>query len=344
MSIAAKEVARRKVFLTGASGVVGQALLAKMDPRSVICLVRQTPLSVPDAVTVQGDISQPHFGWSGEQWRDMASRIDCVVHAAALTDFHKPGDRIMQTNVHSLENVFELAGAAKAPLYHFSTAFVRPDRTAGTQDELAYAASKREGERLVRESGLPAVILRPSIVIGDSASGAIARFQGFHTILGGVLDGFLPIVPASRNAFIDCIPQDVVAEATLGLIAEGRMGEEHWLAAGDRALTTTRICEILERFMAGLGGSFTVPRFVTPDMVDRLLRPVFLPALPVSVRKRFERLLKISTYLLIEDRFPSSLPELGARLGLSPFPDLGTAVLRGLVYWADASGFSKRAA
>jgi nucleoside-diphosphate-sugar epimerase len=344
MSTPAVEAARKKVFLTGASGVVGQALLAKMDPRSVICLVRQTPLSIPGVMTVEGDISQPRFGWSCEQWRDMAARIDCIVHAAALTDFHKPGDRIMRTNVHSLENVFELAGAAKAPLYHFSTAFVRPTRTSATQDELTYAVSKREGERLVRESGLPAVILRPSIVIGDSASGVIARFQGFHSILGGVLDGFLPIVPASRNAFIDCIPQDVVAEATLALIAEGRTGGEYWITAGERALTTTRICEILEKFMTGLGASFTVPRFVTPDMVERLLRPVFLPALPVSVQKRFERLFKISTYLLIEERFPSSLPELSPRLDLAPFPDLEAAVLRGLGYWANASGFGKRRA
>lgn len=344
MPTQATEAARRKVFLTGASGVVGQALLAKMEARSVICLVRRTPLPVPDVPTVTGDISRPRFGWGREQWRDVAARIDCIVHAAAITDFHKPDDRILATNVHSLDNVFELAAAAKAPLYHFSTAFVRPPQSPAATGELAYAASKREGERLVRASGLPAVILRPSIVIGDAASGAIARFQGFHTVVGGALDGSLPIVPASRHAFIDCIPQDVVAEATLALIAEGRTEGEHWLTAGERALTTTRLCELLARFMAGLGGSFTVPRFVSPDMVERLLRPVFLPALPIAVQRRFERLLKISAYLMIEERFPSSLPELGARLALSPFPDLEAAVLRGLGYWADARGFGKRRA
>lgn len=344
MSTATKEASRRTIFLTGGSGVVGRALLEKMDPRSVIALVRRTSLAVPGVTTVQGDISLPRFGWSAEQWRDVAARVDCVVHAAAVTDFHKPEARVMQANVHSLENVFELAAAAGAPLYHFSTAFVRPTRPDATSEELAYAVSKREGERLVRESGLPAVILRPSIVIGDSGSGAIARFQGFHTVIGGVLDGFLPIVPASRSAFIDCIPQDVVAEATLALIAEGRTGGEYWLTAGERALTTVRICELLATFVSGLGGAFTPPRFVSPDMVERLLRPVFLPALPVAMQKRFERLFKISTYLLIEERFPSSLPELDARLDLPPFPDLETAVLRGLGYWAAAGGFGKRAA
>lgn len=335
---------QRTIFLTGASGVVGQALIEKMDPRSVIGLVRQTPVSHPDVKTVQGDITKPRFGWSTEQWQDIAARTDCLVHAAALTDFHKPDEQVMRANVNSLENVFELAAAANAPLYHFSTAFVRPTKTASTNEELGYAVSKREGERLVHESGLPHVILRPSIVIGDSASGSIARFQGFHNVLGGVLAGILPIVPASPGAFIDCVPQDVVADTVLALIEDGRTGGDYWITAGDTALTTTRICELLDKFMTGRGGSFTYPRFVPPDMVERLLRPVFLPALPISLQKRFERLHKISAYLLIEEKFPSSMPELAARFALPPSPDLETSVLRGLDHWANATGFAKRVA
>lgn len=342
MSTPIKKGLQRTIFLTGASGVVGQALLAKMDLRSAICLVRQTPIS--DVETVVGDISLPRFGWSSERWREITSRIDCVVHAAAITDFHRPADRIMNANVNSLENVFELAAAANAPLYHFSTAFVRPTTQCGPNGELAYATSKRDGERLVRQSGLPHVILRPSIVIGDSTTGSIARFQGFHTVLGSVLDGFLPMVPASPTAFIDCVPQDLVAETTLALIEEGRIGGEYWITGGENALTARTLCDLLEKFVASLGGSFTCPRFVSPDMVERLLRPAFFPALPIAVQKRFDRLLKISAYLLIDERFPSSLPELQPRLGLSPFPDLETAVIRGLRYWANASGFAKRAA
>lgn len=335
---------QRTIFLTGASGVIGQAMIKKMDARSVICLVRQTPVSHPGAMTVKGDISLPRFGLSSERWKDLAGRTDCVVHSAAVTDFHKPDDKVMKANVNSLENVFELAAAARAPLYHFSTAFVRPTKTASTNEELAYAVSKREGERMVRESGLPHVIIRPSIVIGDSVSGAIARFQGFHNVLGGVLTGALPFVPASRAAFIDCVPQDVVADTVLALIEDAQMGGEHWITAGDSALTTTRICEILDKFVTGRGGSFTNPRFLPPDMIERLLLPVFLPALPIALQKRFARLHKISAYLLIEERFPSSLPELTARFALPPLPDLETAVLRGLDHWANATGFLKRAA
>ena len=326
----------KKVFLTGASGVVGQALIARMDPRSVICLVRQTALRSPDVMTVKGDIELPKFGWTNGRWRDIANRIDCVVHAAAITSFHKPAGKVMQANVDSLDNIFELCAASKAPLYHISSAFVRPARIPGNNKELAYAISKREAERRVRESGLPHVIVRPSIVIGDSTSGAIARLQGFHSILGGVLDGSLPILPASPHAYIDCVPQDTLAEVILALIAEGRMVADYWITAGERAITMSGLSDILDKYAAGQGFSFTRPRFVTPDMVERLLRPVFLPALPASVQRRFERLLKMSAYLLIDEVFPTSLPELGARLHISPLPDLELAVLRGLDFWDKA--------
>src|SRR5216683_1839601 len=95
---------QRTIFLTGGSGVIGQALIKKMDARSVICLVRQTPVSHPNAMTVKGDISLPRFGLSAERWREVAARTDCILHSAAVTDFHKPDDKVMKANVNSLEN------------------------------------------------------------------------------------------------------------------------------------------------------------------------------------------------------------------------------------------------
>lgn len=332
----------RRIFLTGASGVVGQALLAKLNPASVTCLVRQSSTPIPASTTVVGDISLPRFGLSGESFRDLAKEIDCIVHAAAVTDFNKPEDLILRTNVHGLDSVFELAAAADAPLYHISTAFVRPGAT-GTQEPV-YAFSKREGERLIRESGLRHVIIRPSIVIGDSESGMIARFQGFHSVIGAVMNGFMPIMPASPQAYIDYIPQDTLAEAILALIEDGRDSGEYWLTAGNRSLTIGRIGEIVKEFTARLGCSFSLPRFVSADMVDRLLRPVFMPALQPGLRKRFERLLKLSAYLCIDDPFVTSLPELRDRFNLHPLPDLEMAFTSGLAYWAEATGYSARRA
>ena len=343
MSHHTSDFRHRRIFLTGASGVVGQALLAKLDPASVTCLVRQSSAPIAAAATVVGDISLPRFGLSGERFRDLAKEVDCIVHAAAVPDFNKPEDLILRTNVQGLDSVFELASAADATIYHISTAFVRPGNAAGTQ-EPAYAFSKREGERLIRESGLRSVIIRPSIVIGDSESGMIARFQGVHSVIGAVMNGFMPILPASPHAYIDYIPQDTLAEAILALIEEGRDSGEYWITAGNRSLTIGRIGEVVKEFTSRLGCSFSLPRFVSADMVDRLLRPVFLPALQPALRKRFERLLKISAYLCIDDPFVTSLPELRDRFNLNPLPDLERAFTSGLAYWAEATGYAARRA
>ncbi|MDQ3920451.1 MAG: SDR family oxidoreductase [Acidobacteriota bacterium] len=339
------DVQHKKIFLTGASGVVGRALLSRMESHSVVSLVRPTTKSVPTTATVVGDISLPRFGLSSEQFSDLAKRIDCIVHAAAVTDFGSPDELLLRTNVDGLNSVLELAATADVPLYHISTAFVRPVQAGGTGcREPAYAFSKREGERRVRQSGLRSVIIRPSIVIGDSESGRIARFQGIHSVIGAVMNGFMPLLPASPHAYIDCIPQDTLAEAILALIEDGRDSGEYWITAGTRSLTIGRIGEIVKEFTSRIGSSFSLPRFVSADMVDRLLRPAFMSALPPALCKRFERLLEISAYLCIDDPFATSLPDLQSCLNLRPLPDLETAFARGLAYWADATGYTARRA
>ena len=58
--------ARRTVLLTGASGVVGSALLRRLRDFDVVCLVHRSPVSgphvTPNVSTVAGDIARPMFG------------------------------------------------------------------------------------------------------------------------------------------------------------------------------------------------------------------------------------------------------------------------------------------
>ena len=72
-------------------------------------------------------------------------------------------------------------------LYHVSTAFVHTtvDGDRG-RTAIGYASSKLAGEKVVRSSGVPHVILRPSVVIGDSDTGEIAAFQGLYQVVAGL--------------------------------------------------------------------------------------------------------------------------------------------------------------
>src|SRR4051812_22457893 len=187
---------RRTILLTGASGVVGRALLERLSDVDIVCLVHRSPVTGPNVRTVRGDITREHFGLEPLRYAALVAHVDAVVHCAAVTDFNRTDGSLETTNITGTKNVIDFAEAAGAVLYHVSTAFV--DTTAdGTRGRTAagYAASKSAGEELVRASRTPHVILRPSIVIGDAQSGAVAAFQGLHHVAAGIFAGMVPMIP-----------------------------------------------------------------------------------------------------------------------------------------------------
>ena len=326
--------ARKTILLTGGSGVVGQALLARLQAHCVICLTRATPVNVPGVTTVFGDISHPRLGISQVQWEDIAKRIDCIVHAAAVTDFSQSDHLIKRVNLDGLENMLELAAIAQVPIHTISTAFINACQCPEGRESM-YTISKRQGEQLVRQSGLKYTIVRPSIVIGDSETGQIARFQGIYNVVGGWLRGFLPLVPMLPQAYIDFVPQDTVANAIATLVEHDCTGE-FWLTSGSQALTVRQIAEIVVEFAHNRGLMVDFPQFVDPAFLEKLNHPGVVSALPKSARKGFSWFKQVSPYLSNNVPFPSSLPALNAHCRLSP-PQLETAFMQSLEYWADTA-------
>src|SRR5262245_51134122 len=113
----------KSILLTGASGVMGQALLKCLGQSALVCLVRRTPVSSPNAVIIAGDISRPRLGLDQANYNDLAKRVDVVIHAAAVTDFTQPHAAIHGANVDGTRNVLEFAAKANVPLYYVGTAF-----------------------------------------------------------------------------------------------------------------------------------------------------------------------------------------------------------------------------
>jgi nucleoside-diphosphate-sugar epimerase len=257
------------------------------------------------------------------------------VHSAAVTDFGESDELIHSTNVRGLENMLELAAIAQVPFYYISTAFIRPHQRKDAPSEHTYTISKREGERLVRDSGLAHAIIRPSIVIGDSTSGEIARFQGIYNIISSLFRGFLPILPMLPHAYIDFIPQDVVANAIAAIIEHDCVAGEYWITSGNKALTVRQIADLVAEFGKTQGIEINIPRMVSPDIVDRLIRPAFMSELPKSVKKGFDWFAQVAPYLCNEEPFPTSLPEIETGFGIAPLPNLETALTHSLEYWAN---------
>jgi nucleoside-diphosphate-sugar epimerase len=336
--------ARRTVLLTGASGVVGRALLPRLRDFDVVCLVHRSPVGGPNVTTVPGDIARPMFGLAERAYAELAAKVDAVIHCAAVTDFNRAGDSLQTTNVTGTEHVaaFTAAAAAKAVLYHVSTAFVHTTAVGDRGRTAAgYAASKAAAEQVVRSSGVPHVILRPSVVIGDSGTGEIAAFQGLHQVVSGLFAGIVPMIPFDPGWPIDFVPADVVADS-IARVVENRVSEgEFWISAGQAALSLEEGVAVVVEAARGLGVRIDMPRFVPPEMFDRLIGPVFLDALPGKIRRNILRMLEFFTIYLQSGQIkPSSLDQLAA-LGATPLPDQRESLRNSVRYWAAQHGYAQ---
>jgi nucleoside-diphosphate-sugar epimerase len=337
------DTVRRTVLLTGASGVIGHALRWRLREHAVVCLVHRSPVSGPDVTTAPGDIAQPMLGLAEHAYAELAAKVDTVIHCAAVTAFHRGGS-LEATNITGTEHVAAFAAAANAVLYHVSTAFVHTtaDGDRG-RTAVGYAASKSAAEQVVRSSGVPHVILRPSVVIGDSVTGEIAAFQGLHQVAAGMFAGIVPMIPFDPRWPIDFVPVDVVADA-IACVVENRVSEgEFWLSAGQAALSLDEGFAVAVEFARSLGVRVDMPRFVPPEMFDRLIGPVFIDALPDKIRRNVLRMLEFfTTYLESGQTKPTSLGQLVA-LGAKPLPDPRESLRNNLQYWAAQNGYGQAA-
>jgi nucleoside-diphosphate-sugar epimerase len=329
----------KTIVVTGASGVVGSALLPHLDGMNLICTAHRRRGEFARATWVQSDLTRPRLGLTARAFRHLARRADAIVHCAAITDFNVDERLLREMNNAGTDNVLELAAAADAPLYHVSTAFVAREHAAREDSGPArYIASKRLAEEQVRSSGVQAALIRPSVVIGDSTTGRIGRFQGLHALAGAMLRNSLPIVPLREDARIDFVPQDVVGATIARLVRDGVGGGEWWITAGEHAPSLQAVIECCQDLAYSLGLDLTRPRLMDSDVVDRLIRPVFIQTLPEQARERFDQLLHMTSLFEGSTPFPSSLAALSLAVSTA---ELVENFERSMRYWAACKGLDR---
>jgi thioester reductase-like protein len=274
---------------------------------------------------------------------NLAEQVDTVIHAAAITDFAAGTEATSAMNIAGTENILRFAEDAGASLHYISTAFV--DRTDLTRNSLGEAAanpadylnSKRAAEQLVLDGGVPATIVRPSVVIGDSATGEIDRFQGIHMLGWAVLKNTLPMLPLDPDDRIDFIPQDILARAIAGLVESEITSGEYWITAGEAALTARQIFDVVVTTGRELGSDIVTPRFVAPDMIERLIRPVFIEPLPKMARRQFDDLLAMAALFSNTKAFPSTVERIPGVPAITS-GELAEALATSTVYMARTRG------
>jgi nucleoside-diphosphate-sugar epimerase len=160
-----------RAFVTGASGFLGNVVCAELQSRGheVTALVRR-PGSEPDGTTaVQGDLSDT------ATLSEALERVrpDHVLHLAAEIATQRDVRRIEEVNVEGTRRLLSACSSVGGMRFLFVSTVVTGDADGAVLEERTplptetpYGRSKQEGERLVRGSGLPSVIIRPSHVYG----------------------------------------------------------------------------------------------------------------------------------------------------------------------------------
>jgi nucleoside-diphosphate-sugar epimerase len=303
---------RPNVLITGGTGLLGSAVVDRLRHLDPVCLSRLVP--VHGVRNVTADLRDDRLGLARDDHRRLAAHTDVIIHCAALTGFRITRDDAMAVNLEGTRNVLRLAERTGARVVYVSSAFVarRPyvpvPQDAAEPSPRHYLDSKQAAEDLLAASDVPSVVVRPSVVIGDSRTGEARHQQGFHGVLEVLCKGTAPFIPFAADALIDFVPQDLVAEGIAEIALDPAADGDYWLTAGAEAATAEDVVSACCRVMRDCDCEPPRPRQVEPEMIDRLIMPAFESALPARLRAKFAPMLAMGRLFGADrDPFPTSI-------------------------------------
>ncbi|MGF6440757.1 SDR family oxidoreductase [Paraburkholderia youngii] len=319
----------KHVLVTGARGLLGAEVIARLTAMGypVVAFLRSegpvvrndgTPLAAttydghtPAAGTfacVRGDVAEPHLGLDPHTYEALRATTGTIVHCAALTSFGRKPEVYDAINFRGTERIVEFAQPrddAPIPLLYVSTAYVCGERPGVfSEDDLdlgqrlgnPYEQSKYRAEQSVRaamRSGLPAAVLRPSIIVGDSASGVIRKFDTLYTVVRLTAAGLVRTMPGDYGATLNIVPIDWVADCVVEALVKFPLVRGRTLHLTSGAPTTLReINDVCAEFP-----SFHVPRYVPRHVFDAA-------AMKPLERRYYDEVVKLyESYLTRQVRF-----------------------------------------
>ena len=250
------------LFLTGFPGFLGSELLPRLLARGddyAVCLVQpkfralaeqriaMRPELADRVRVVEGDLTEPldHID---------AGDIREIWHLAALYDLSVGREAGTRINVTGTSRVLDLAERAPTleRLHYMSTCYVsgryrgvfrESDLEEGQTFHNFYEETKYLAEVEVRRRmpRLPVTIYRPSVVVGDSVSGATQKFDGPYFVMQWLMRqpriAVLPVVGRPSRHRFNVVPRDFVIDAIDYLSTHARSAGKTYAIADPHPLT-----------------------------------------------------------------------------------------------------------
>lgn len=187
-----------KIFLTGATGLLGGELASRLSESAKIIYLLVRPKSKipehfhkPPFKLIRGDLSHPRLIFNEEDRQELIKSVDTMIHAGAYYNLFGDRSENYLANIVGTQNLLFLAREMKKlKSFHFisSVAVAGKYRGVFSEDKLdmnqkfdnPYSETKFESEYHVRKSTLPVLkrIYRPGVIIGDSRTGALSKKDG----------------------------------------------------------------------------------------------------------------------------------------------------------------------
>jgi uncharacterized protein YbjT (DUF2867 family) len=217
------------LLLTGATGLVGSALLRRLvvDGQPVRCLVRDPRRLGPQRVRVQialGDLTDP------PSFRNAMRGVSTVVHLAASTR-DQPRGSIEELAAIATWRMVEAAQRAGVERFVFFSTL-----GASTHHRARLFRAKALAEQAVRESDMHSTVIAPSLVYapGDRWLTLLERLS------------LLPLMPVSGSGNAVCQPiwaEDVAGCVMAALSKQGNSGtrSERYELAGPETLSYDQV-------------------------------------------------------------------------------------------------------